>query len=186
MKYHAIVIGVSTGGMAALDTILPHLRADCDLAVIVVQHEHPTSDDFLTRYLDEKCLLKVKRADDKEDIAPGVIYIAPPNYHLMVEENRTFALSIDEPFNYARPSIDVLFEAAADVYGANLVGVVLTGASADGSRGIGKIKERGGLAIVQDPETAEVQTMPRAAINANHVDHILPLGEIGPFLAKFS
>lgn len=186
MNYDAIVVGVSAGGMETLNTILPHLPADFALGVIVVQHMHPTSDDFLVRYLNEKCNLKVKQADEKEKIVPGVIYVAPANYHLMVEEDRTFSLSVDEPVNYARPSIDMLFETAADAYGARLVGVILTGASADGSHGLKRIKESGGLAIVQDPETAEADTMPRAAIAATEVDHVLPLEEIGPFLKRLN
>jgi len=183
MNYEAVVIGVSTGGMKALNTILPHLPADFALSVIVVQHMHPTSDNFLVRYLHERCNLKVKQADEKEKNVPGVIYVAPANYHLMVEEDRTFSLSIDELVNYARPSIDVLFETAADVYGARLVGVILTGASADGSHGLKRIKESGGLAIVQDPGTAEADTMPRAAIAAVGPDHVLAINDIGPFLS---
>ncbi|MFH1489659.1 MAG: chemotaxis protein CheB, partial [Pseudomonadota bacterium] len=148
--------------------------------------QHPTSDDFLAHYLNERCELKVKQADEKEDILSGVIYLAPPGYHLMVEEDRTFSLSVDEPVNFARPSIDVLFETAAEVYGEKLVGVVLTGASADGSHGLKRVKESGGLAVVQDPETAEVGIMPRAAVDASEVDYILPLEEIGPFLNKLT
>jgi two-component system chemotaxis response regulator CheB len=186
MKYDAIVVGVSAGGMEALNAILPHLPADFPLGVIVMQHMHPTSDDFLVRYLNERCNLKVKQADEKEEIVPGVIYVAPANYHLMVEEDRTFALTVDEPVNYARPSIDMLFETAADAYGARLVGVILTGASSDGSHGLKRIKESGGLAIVQDPETAEADTMPMAAVNATEVDYVLPLEEIGPFLKRLT
>lgn len=186
MKYEAIVMGVSAGGMEALSTILPDLSADFPLPVMVVQHQHPTSDDFLVRYLNERCNLMVKQADEKENILPGVIYFAPPGYHLMVEEDRTFSLSIDLPVHFARPSIDVLFETAAEVYGKKLVGVVLTGANADGSHGLKRIKESGGLAMVQDPETAEVDTMPRAAVRATEVDHVLSLEEIGPFLNKLT
>jgi two-component system chemotaxis response regulator CheB len=183
-KYEAIVIGVSAGGMDALSTILPELPADFSLPVVIVQHQRPASDGFLTRCLNERCSLRVKQADEKEDIMPGVVYVAPADYHLMVEEDKTFSLSMDPPVNYARPSIDVLFETAADAYGSNLVGVVLTGASADGSQGLKKIKELGGLAIAQDPETAEVGIMPEAAIGVTEVDHVLPLKEVGVFLRK--
>lgn len=186
MEYEAIVMGVSAGGMEALSAIFPDLSADFPLPVIVVQHQHPTSDDFLVRYLNERCSLKVKQADEKESILPGVIYIAPPNYHLMVEEDRTFSLSVDEPVNYARPSIDVLFETAVDAYGARLVGVILTGASSDGSLGLKRIKESGGLTMVQDPETAEADIMPRAAIGATETDYVLPLEEIGTFLNRLT
>ena len=186
MNYEAIVIGVSAGGMKALDTILPHLPADFALGIIVVQHLHPSAEDALVRRLDKSCELAVKQADEKESVAPGVIYIAPPDYHLMVEEDRTFSLSLDEPVKYARPSIDVLFETAADAYGSRLVGIVLTGANTDGSHGLKRIKESGGLTVVQDPSTAEIETMPRAAIAATKVDHILPLEEIGPFLVSLA
>jgi len=186
MNYEVIVIGVSAGGMKALGTILPSLPADFALGVIVAQHLHPSAEDALARRLDKSCELTVKLADEKESIAPGVIYIAPPDYHLMVEEERIFSLSLDEPVKYARPSIDVLFETAADAYGSTLVGIVLTGANTDGSHGLKKIKESGGLTVVQDPATAEIETMPRAAIAATQVDHILPLEEIGPFLVGLS
>ena len=186
MRYDAIVIGSSAGGMHALRTILSRLPSNFPLSVIIVQHEYPTSDDFLAHYLDERCSLKAKQADEKEEILPGVVYIAPPNYHLMVEEDRTFSLSISEPVNYARPSIDVLFETAADVYKARLVGVILTGGNADGSAGLRRIKDSGGLSIVQDPETAEAYAMPKAAIAATQVDHILSLEEIGPFLSMLA
>lgn len=151
MKYEAIVIGVSAGGLSALNRILPDLPSDFTLAVIIVQHMHTTGDNFLSSYLNDKCNLNVKEVDDKESILKNTIYIAPPNYHLLVEADRTFSLSIDEPVNYARPSIDVLFETAADVYTTNLIGVILTGANTDGSHGLKRIKASGGLSVVQDP-----------------------------------
>ncbi len=186
MKYEAIVIGVSAGGMEALSTIFPYLPYGFALPLIVVQHQHSTSDDFLARYLNERCNLEVKQANEKEDILPGEIYFAPPDYHLMIEEDKTFSLSMDTPVNFARPSIDVLFETAADVYGEKLVGVVLTGANTDGSQGLKKIKKLKGLAIVQDPETAEVDTMPKAAMAATEVDHMLSLDEIGSFITTLA
>jgi two-component system chemotaxis response regulator CheB len=172
--------------MEALSTIFPYLPYGFALPLIVVQHQHSTSDDFLARYLNERCNLEVKQANEKEDILPGAIYFAPPDYHLMIEEDKTFSLSMDTPVNFARPSIDVLFETAADVYGEKLVGVVLTGANTDGSQGLKKIKKLKGLAIVQDPETAEVDTMPKAAMAATEVDHMLSLDEIGPFITKLA
>ncbi|MBA3018127.1 MAG: chemotaxis protein CheB [Proteobacteria bacterium] len=184
MKYEAIVIGVSSGGMITLDKILRHLPSDFALSIIIVQHQHPESDDFLARFLDARCSLTVKQADEKEIIMPGKIYIAPPNYHLLVEEDKTLSLSTNKHVNFARPSIDVLFETAADVFGEKLVGIILTGANEDGSRGLKKIKESGGLTIVQDPDTAEVATMPKAAIASTKVDYILPLENIGPFICS--
>lgn len=184
MKKHfeMVVMGVSAGGLAALKVILPALPGSFPIPVVVVQHSHPNADAFLANYLDKKCRLTVKEVEDKENIEPGFIYIAPPNYHLLIEGDKSFSLSVSEPVNYARPSIDVLFETAADIYGPRLIGIILTGANCDGSRGMKKIKERGGLTIVQDPETAEVDSMPRAAIAAIRIDYILRLEEIAPFL----
>jgi two-component system chemotaxis response regulator CheB len=182
MRYRAVVIGVSAGGMQALNAILPELPSDFPLSVIIVQHTHPASDDFLARYLDEKCCVKVKEADEKEKILPGVVYLAPPNYHLLVENDKIFSLSTELPVNFARPSIDVLFETAADAYGKMVAGVILTGANRDGSQGLLTIKKAGGLTVVQDPETAEANAMPQAAIETVQPDHILPLEKIGPFL----
>ncbi|MBU2520720.1 MAG: chemotaxis protein CheB [Proteobacteria bacterium] len=184
MKYEAIVIGVSSGGMITLDKILRHLPSDFALSIIIVQHQHPESDDFLARFLDARCSLTVKEADEKEIIMPGKIYIAPPNYHLLAEKDKTLSLSTNKHVNFARPSIDVLFESAADVFGEKLVGIILTGANEDGSRGLKKIKESGGLTIVQDPDTAAVDTMPKAAIASTKVDYILPLENIGPFICS--
>lgn len=184
LKFKCIVIGVSSGGVNALGTIIPSLPAAFPLPVIIVQHISPFSDNYTTRYLDNISGIAVKEVDEKEKISAGFVYVAPPNYHVLVEEDETFSLSVEDRVNYARPSIDVLFESAADAYGQALVGIILTGANNDGSRGLKIVKERGGLAIVQDPETAEVNEMPRAAIAAAPVDHILHLEEIGPFLAK--
>ncbi|MBF0117548.1 MAG: chemotaxis protein CheB [Desulfobacterales bacterium] len=184
MKYEAIVIGVSAGGLNALKTILPTLPHDFKIPVIIVQHEHASSDDFLAHYLNDRCMLTVIQADEKIKISSGNVYLAPPNYHLLVEDDKTFSLSIDEHVNYARPSIDVLFETASEAYGNKLIGIILTGANSDGSIGLKEIKKRGGLTIVQEPSKAEVATMPSAAISATQVDYILPLEEIGPFLCK--
>jgi two-component system chemotaxis response regulator CheB len=183
MRYQTVVMGVSAGGMAALNTILPELPGNFPLAVIIVQHTHPTSDDFLARYLDEQCTVDVKEADEKEKILPGVVYLAPPNYHLLVEHDKTLSFSTELPVNFARPSIDVLFETAAEAYGEKVVGVILTGANHDGSQGLSTIKKAGGLVVVQDPETAEVDAMPRSAIETVQPDHILPLERIGSFLS---
>jgi two-component system, chemotaxis family, protein-glutamate methylesterase/glutaminase len=182
-NFEAVVIGTSTGGMEALRTILQAMPSNFPLPIIVVQHLHPHSDNFLSQYLNEKSELTVKQADEKENIEPGVVYLAPPNYHLLIETDKTFSLSTTPRVNYARPAIDVLFDTAADAYGEKLIGIVLTGANDDGSRGLKRIKEMGGLAIVQDPATAEISSMPKAAIAIANVDYILPLDQIAPFLA---
>jgi two-component system chemotaxis response regulator CheB len=184
MKYEAIVIGVSAGGLEALQTVLTPLPANFGLPLIIIQHMHPYSDNYLVHFLNEHCQLGVKEAEEKERIAPGTIYIAPPNYHLLLELDRSFSLSVSEKVNHARPSIDVTFETAADIYGSRLIGIILTGANNDGSLGLKQIKQHGGLTIVQDPKTAEVDSMPRAAIAATVVDHLLPLPKIGTFLIE--
>jgi len=181
-KYSAVAIGVSAGGLNALSIILPHLPADYSIPVIVVQHQIPTANDYLATHLGEKCRLKVEYAGDSRELKPGSVYLAPPDYHLIINADKTMALSSEELVNFARPSVDVLFQSAADVYKKELVGVVLTGANIDGSLGLKSIKNAGGLAVVQDPDTAEMVAMPKGAIMTTEVDHILPLEEIGPFL----
>jgi two-component system chemotaxis response regulator CheB len=183
-KYRCVAIGVSAGGMNALSTIIPVLPAAYPLPVVVIQHISPHSDNYTTRYLDRISNIKVKEVDEKEKIKPGIVYMAPPNYHVLVEEDETFSLSVEGRINWARPSIDVLFESAADVYGEALIGAILTGANKDGSSGLKKIKDEGGLTLVQDPHTAEVDGMPRAAIETAKIDYILKLEDIGPFLAQ--
>lgn len=186
LKYRCIAVGVSAGGMDALSTIIPALPAAFPIPVVIIQHVSPHSDNYMTRYLDDISAIKVKEVDEKEKLKPGVVYTAPPNYHVLVEEDGTFSLSVEERINFARPSIDVFFQSAADVYGPHLVGVVLTGANNDGSKGLKMIKEKGGLTIVQDPHTAEVEGMPRAAIAVTKIDHILTLEQIAPFLVKLA
>lgn len=181
-NYAAVVIGVSAGGLAALDDILPALNPAFCLPVLIVQHMSPSVDNYLPAHFNVRCALKAKEAEDKEPIKHGTIYFSPPNYHLMVECDRSIALSIDPKVNFSRPSVDVLFETAADAYRDQLVGVILTGGNSDGSAGLARIKELGGLTIVQDPETAEAEAMPASAIESTEIDHILPLDRIGDFL----
>jgi two-component system chemotaxis response regulator CheB len=149
-----------------------------------VQHISPRSDNHWIKLLNNNSKLYLKEADEKEIIEPGKVYIAPPNYHLMIERNKTFSLTIDERVNYSRPSIDVLFESAADVYKNKLIGVILTGSNNDGTEGIKRIKESGGLAIIQNPETAESAYMPKSAIAAIKPDYILSLQDITDLLIK--
>ncbi|MBN1139071.1 MAG: chemotaxis protein CheB [Anaerolineae bacterium] len=182
--HQVVVIGVSAGGMAALEELLPAFPATYPWPIVVVQHLHPVQDTSFIQRLNEKSALTVKEADEKEPLEAGHAYFAPPNYHLMIEDDRTFALSVDEKVNYARPAIDVLFESAADVYGDGVIGVILTGANEDGAQGLRMIKARGGVAIVQDPKTAQVPLMPQAAIAAIQVDHVLTLPEIVTWLVE--
>ncbi len=184
--YDAVVIGASAGGVEALSKILPAMNAALNFPVLIVQHISPYSDNFLVNYLDQLAEIKVKEVEEKEQVIPGVVYMAPPNYHLLVEEDKTLSLTVDEKVNFSRPSIDVLFETAAMAYGQKLIGVVLTGANSDGAAGIKLIKQFGGLTIVQDPTTAYVDIMPMAALENVHVDHVLKLEEIAPFLNAIS
>lgn len=184
VPYRAVVIGVSAGGLEALRLILARLPADFPVPVVVVQHQGPEGEGFLARYLNQRCEVVVKEAEDKEAALPGTVYLAPANYHLLLEDDGSFALSLEGRHRFSRPSIDILFESAADVYGPRLIAVILTGANDDGSQGLAAVKRRGGLAVVQDPATAEVAAMPAAAIAAAAVDFVLPLRAIAPFLVN--
>ena len=170
--------------MTALTKLLPVFPAGYPVPIVVVQHLHPWQDDYHLEHFGDQCALAVKEARDKDSIEAGNIYFAPPNYHLLINDDRTFSLSIDDKVNYARPSIDVLFESAVDVYAPWLVGVILTGANNDGAQGLRLLKEKGGIAIVQDPQTAESGYMPKAALEATRVDYVLSLPEIGKLLQE--
>jgi two-component system chemotaxis response regulator CheB len=184
VKCRAIVIGVSAGGLRALQQILSVLPEDFPVPIAIVQHMAPDSNDYLSESLNRKCRIAVKQAEEKESLRPGTAYIAPANYHLMIERDLTFSLSIDARVNFARPAVDVLFETAAEAYGDTLLGVILTGANSDGARGLKKIKECGGMALVQDPLSAESSMMPEAALETAEVDMVAPLEEIGPLLVS--
>ncbi|MCK5230633.1 MAG: chemotaxis protein CheB [Desulfobulbaceae bacterium] len=184
-RFRLVVIGGSAGSTIGLPLILAGLPHDLRLPVVVVRHIAPESTwEFFMRRTDADCALTIIEPDDKEPIFGGHVYMAPPNYHLLIERDYTFSLSVDEKVRYSRPSIDVLFETAADAYGESVIGVIMTGANDDGAAGLKKIKERGGYAIVQDPKTAQVDIMPKAAIAACDVDRILPLERIAEALLE--
>ncbi|UTW13402.1 chemotaxis protein CheB [Marinobacterium rhizophilum] len=172
--------------MQALKALLTELPGNLSFAILIVQHISPRSDGSWVSMLNAQCALEIKEADEKEVIVPGRVYLAPANYHLLLEENRSCTLTLDESVNYARPSIDVLFETAAQSCGAGLIGIVMTGANSDGARGLKAIKERGGLTIVQDPETAASGAMPRAAIRIADPDYVLTIDEIRALLIRLS
>ena len=184
MRYEAIVIGVSSGGMNAMKVMFSFLPKDFNTPIIIVQHISAHSDNLWIKLLNDQNNLSIKEADEKENIEYGKVYIAPPNYHLMIEKDKTFSLTIDERVNFARPSIDVLFESAAEAYKDKLIGVVLTGSNNDGTNGIKRIQECGGLTIIQDPETAESSYMPASAIAVIKPDYILSLEDIIQLLIK--
>jgi len=179
-NFTAVVMGASAGGLTALPAVLSPLDEDFGVPIVIVQHLSADSDDFLVRHLRKYCSLEVFEAEDKMKPEKGCVYIAPPNYHLLMEEEGTFALTVSPPVNFSRPSIDVLFETAADAWREGLIGVVLTGANADGTAGSRRIKERGGMVIVQESKSAEAETMPKSA--SKYADRVLPLDQIGIYL----
>jgi two-component system chemotaxis response regulator CheB len=180
----AVVIGGSAGALDVLAVILPALPRDLPAPLVLVLHVPPTRPSCLPEVLGARCELRVKEAEDKEPLAAGTLYVAPPNYHLLLEATRCLSLSIDDPVHFSRPAIDVLFETAADAYGPATVGVLLTGASEDGARGLARIAKRGGTTIVQAPETAVARTMPEAALRLHQAGYVLPAAEIGPCLVR--
>jgi two-component system chemotaxis response regulator CheB len=181
-RVEAVVIGASAGGVEALGALLPSLPADYGLPVFCILHLPSDRDSRLAELFAERLPLPVKEACDKEPIAPGTVYFAGSGYHLSVEQDFTFSLSCEPPVHFARPAIDVLMESSADAYGPGLVGILLTGANHDGAEGMAAIHARGGLTVVQDPDDAQVATMPRSAINLFAPHLILPLARIGALL----
>jgi two-component system chemotaxis response regulator CheB len=182
VRYDLVVVGTSWGGLQAVGRLLSDLPPDFEPPIAIAQHRHPDSQHGTLQLLHQRQTARpVLEAEDKLVIEPGRVYVAPPDYHLLVERGR-FALSIDDRVRYSRPSIDVLFESAADVYRDRLIGIILTGANDDGARGLARIKEVGGVALIQDPSSAMKRAMPEAAIAATPADAILPLEEIGAYI----
>lgn len=177
-----IAIGCSWGGLTALSTLLAGLPRQIDGAVVVAQHRG-AEDSQLEALLRDRSPLPVREVDDKDPVEPGHVFLAPPAYHLLVQRDG-FALSTDAPVQFARPSVDVLFESAAAAYGGDCVGVVLTGTNADGARGLRRIVDAGGAAIVQSPATAERSEMPAAALDAVPVAQVLDLEQIPPAIVR--
>ncbi|MBI5848832.1 MAG: chemotaxis protein CheB [Nitrospirae bacterium] len=185
-QFCAVAAGVSMGGVEALSLLLGGLPAGFPLPLLIVHHISAASESDLAKLLKTHCAIQVKEADEEEKIMPGTAYLAPPNYHMLVERDETLALSVDQPVNFARPSVDVLFESAADVFGPGLIGIILTGAGSDGARGLKMIQDRGGLVIIQDPADAEADSMPRSALAAVRADYVLPLKEMPLLLCNLA
>lgn len=180
------VVGGSWGGLDALGRVAAMLEPGCRLAIAVVLHRAADPPEgALVSYLQARCPIPVTEAEDKDAIEPGRLYLAPADYHLLVEPGR-LALSIDAPVHYSRPSIDVLFESAADAYADATAAVVLTGSNDDGCRGLRQVKRRGGVTLVQDPCTAVRREMPEAAIATGAVDQVLPLEQIAAALNELA
>ena len=180
----AVVIGASAGGVEALLSILSPLREGFVLPIIVVLHLPDERRSQLAEVFARRVAMRVVEAHDKTLIEPGTLYFATPGYHLSVEQDRSFSLSLEDRVHYSRPAIDFLFESAADVYGPSLAAVLLTGANRDGASGMARVKDRGGLTIVQDPNEAQVATMPLAALDSHQPDHVLPIRGIGRLLVE--
>lgn len=183
-RFELVAVGCSWGGLDAVGSVLAGLPETFRTPLAVALHRGTGSDDaMLSAVLERRARRPVRSVEDKEPIVPGWVYIAPSDYHLLVEPG-TFSLSVDDRVNYSRPSIDVLFESAADAYGQHAIGVILTGANRDGANGLARIKRRGGYAVVQDPATAVRRVMPDAAIAGCAVDRVLPLERIAPLLVE--
>ncbi|MHA6139368.1 chemotaxis protein CheB [Pseudomonas mohnii] len=180
----AIVIGASAGGVQALLNILTPLREGFGLPIVVVLHLPDERRSHLAEVFARRVALPVLEASDKCRIEAGTLYFATPGYHLSVEQDRSFSLSLEDRVHYSRPAIDYLFESAADAYGPKLAAVLLTGANRDGAHGLAQVKRRGGLTVVQDPDEAQVATMPLAALDIHQPDHILTIRGIGRLLVE--
>lgn len=182
MTYGIVVVGASAGGAHSLAALLSGLPGDFPVPVVAMLHRGRDSAETLTEFLQRSSVLRVKEAHDKEPLVTGSVFLAPPDYHLLVERDN-LALSTEARVHWSRPSIDVLFESAADTWAERTIGVILTGANADGALGLARINKSGGLAVVQDPSEALYRAMPDAAIAACRVDRTLPLAEIARLLA---
>jgi len=182
MKYEAVVVGVSAGGLFALSMILEKLPAGYPIPVIIIQHRSKEEKTLLEEVLQAKCGVRIKQADEKEPVTGGTVYLGPADYHLLIERDRCFSLSCEGPVNFSRPSIDILFETASEVYKDKVVGIILTGASNDGAAGIQAIRRQGGITIAQDPVEAQFPYMPGAAIGTGSVLHIFKLELIKDYL----
>ncbi len=183
-RVEAIVIGASAGGVEALLTILGPLRTGFALPIVVVLHLPDERRSNLAEVFERRVAMPVLEAHDKTPIEAGTLYFAGPGYHLSVEQDRSFSLSLEDRVHYSRPAIDYLFASAADVFGPALAAVLLTGANRDGATGMAHVQQRGGLTIVQDPQDAQVATMPLAALATHQPDHILPIRGIGRLLVE--
>jgi two-component system chemotaxis response regulator CheB len=173
-----IVMGVSAGGLHVMTKLLEDLPPAFPVPIVVVQHRSKDQRTLLEEVLQAKCQIKIRQANEKERPKAGSVYFAPADYHLLLEEDGCFSLSCDQAVNYSRPSIDILFETAADTFGSNVLAILLTGANSDGAKGMLKVKQKGGMTIAQRPASAEFSTMPQAAITANAAKQVKDINEI--------
>jgi two-component system, chemotaxis family, protein-glutamate methylesterase/glutaminase len=181
-----VAIGASAGGVSAIRFLLAHISPRVLVPIGITQHLSPHARVDVDLIYNSQHVRTIVEVEDKMPVEPGFVYMAAPGYHMLVEEERIFALSQDEPVNHSRPSIDVFFESVADVYGSRAIGILLTGANADGARGLVAIAARGGVTLAQDPGEAENDYMPRAGIATGAVHHVMKLAEIAAFLDRFA
>lgn len=184
-KYQLMVIGGSAGSLEVILKIFEALPVSIFLTLIVVIHRKSSGDNTLVELLASKTSLDVREVEDKEPLLPNTIYVAPPDYHLLIENKKLFSLDSSEKILYSRPSIDVAFASAAEMFESGVIGVLLSGANSDGARGLCAIKECGGFTIVQDPATAEVSYMPMHAIQMNCADEVVREDELPSYLSRF-
>ena len=180
----AVAIGASAGGVQALSELLPALSRESQAAVFVVLHLPRDRPSLLVDVFSQKCALLVREAEDKEPVTPGTVYFAPPNYHLLVDAGPQLALSADDLVNHSRPSIDVLFDSAAQVYREHLLGIILSGANEDGAEGLAAVHDAGGLTVVQEPQTAQSSAMILSALERRPADLVLDLAGIAELLQR--
>jgi two-component system chemotaxis response regulator CheB len=181
-RIDAVVIGASAGGVEALSVLLPAVPSNTKAAFFIVLHLPRDKPSLLAEIFARKCALPVREAEDKESVAPGTVYFAPSNYHLLLDRGPQMALSADDLVHHSRPSIDVLFESAAYVYGKRLLGIILTGANEDGAAGLAAIQDGGGITVVQNPETARAPQMILSALKLRPADLVLPLDGIAALI----
>jgi two-component system, chemotaxis family, protein-glutamate methylesterase/glutaminase len=181
-RVDAVVIGASAGGVEALSVLLPALPGDATAAVFIVLHLPRDRPSLLSEIFARRCPLPVREARDKEPVAPGTVYFAPTNYHLLLDAGPQMALSADDPVHHSRPSIDVLFESAAHIYGNRLLGIILTGANEDGAEGLAAVHDSGGVTVVQEPASAHSPQMAISALKLRPADFVLSLDLIAGLL----
>ncbi|TLV03248.1 chemotaxis protein CheB [Dyadobacter luticola] len=177
-----LLIGGSAGSLEVLFKLLPRLNADLPFAIVLVLHRRSTGDSSLTELLSSKTVNHTSEVEDKEPVKPGNIYLAPADYHLLIEKDRTFSLDYSEKINFSRPSIDVTFESACEIYGESAVALILSGANEDGTHGMKCIKKAGGRTLAQNPETAQMPFMPNYAITHGVIDYVLDIPQMADFI----
>jgi len=186
VKTEVFLIGGSAGSLKVLLEVLPNIKDNLSFPIIIILHRKGSSDSMLAELLNSRTNLTVVEAEEKEKLMPGYIYLAPPDYHLLIEKDQTISLDFSEKLNYSRPSIDITFISASEIYRENTIALLLSGANTDGVDGLNIIKENNGTTLVQDPLTAEVDFMPKQAIMQAKIDLILEPKQIAAFINQLN